>query len=60
MKRHYNKKEFYGWIQEKYVITGNTTTGKQVVGIIRKTDHYYDVDGEVITDNDDNSTLDMF
>jgi phage/plasmid-associated DNA primase len=37
-KRLYGRDEFYKWIEGLYTITGNTKTGKIIVGLSRKTD----------------------
>jgi phage/plasmid-associated DNA primase len=38
-KRQYGRDEFYKWIEGIYTITGNSKTGKIIVGLERKTDY---------------------
>jgi hypothetical protein len=38
-KRQYGRDEFYKWIESIYTITGNTKTGKLIVGLGRRVDY---------------------
>ena len=52
-KRQYGRDEFHKWIEEQFKITGNSKTGKLLVGIIRKVDEY---DGEEEEEGEDTPT----
>ena len=50
-KRQYSMKQLYLWLEEMTTITGNTKTGKLIVGYLPKEEAYLDVDSDAETEN---------